>query len=76
MERIKRFFDELAPRLETARVLDQELDRNLARRFNVLDYLKTDELGLSRSSPICSTPKRAMVRERCSSEVPGEVGRD
>ena len=45
---IERFFDELAPRLETARVLEQELDRNLARRFNVLDYLKTDELGLSR----------------------------
>ena len=45
---IKRFFDELAPRLETARVLEHELDRNLARRFNVLDYLKTDELGLSR----------------------------
>lgn len=45
---IERFFDELAPRLETARVLDEELDRNLARRFNVLDYLRTDELGLSR----------------------------
>ena len=48
MQTIKSFFDELAPRLDTARVLDQELDRNLARRFNVLDYLKTDELGLSR----------------------------
>lgn len=45
---IERFFDELAPRLETARVLDEELDRNLAPRFNVLDYLRTDELGLSR----------------------------
>ncbi len=45
---IKRFFDELAPRLKTARVLEHELDRNLARRFNVLDYLKTNELGLSR----------------------------
>ena len=44
----KRFFDELAPRLETARVLDRELDRNLARKFNVLDYLRTNELGLSR----------------------------
>ncbi len=48
MQTIKSFFDELAPRLDTARVLDHELDRNLARRFNVLDYLKTDELGLSR----------------------------
>ena len=32
----------------TARELELELDRQLARRFNVLDYLKTDELGLSR----------------------------
>ena len=45
---LERFFLELAPRLETARVLDRELDRQLARRFNVLDYLRTDELGLSR----------------------------
>lgn len=45
---IERFFDELAPRLETARVLSEELDLNLAPRFNVLDYLRTDELGLSR----------------------------
>ena len=47
-ERLERFFNALAPRLETARVLDRELDRNLAHRFNVFDYLKTDELGLSR----------------------------
>ena len=45
---LERFFLELVPRLETARVLDRELDRQLARRFNVLDYLRTDELGLSR----------------------------
>ena len=44
----ERFFDELAPRLETARVLDKELDRKLAHRFNVFDYLRTNELGLSR----------------------------
>ncbi len=31
-----------------ARVLDRELDRNLAHRFNVLDYLRDNELGLSR----------------------------
>ena len=43
-----RFFAELAPRLETARELDLELDRRLARRFNVFDYLRTDERGLSR----------------------------
>ena len=44
----ERFFAELAPRLKTAKQLDAELDRHLARRFNVFDYLRTDELGLSR----------------------------
>lgn len=43
----RRFFAEMAPRLETARALEAELDRHLARRFNVFDYLRTDELGLS-----------------------------
>ena len=28
--------------------MELELDRHLARRFNVFDYLRTDELGLSR----------------------------
>ena len=42
------FFAELAPRLDTARELEHELDRNLARRFNVLDYVNTYELGLSK----------------------------
>ena len=46
--RLDQFFAELAPRLETARVLERELDRQLAHRFNVFDYLRTDELGLSR----------------------------
>ena len=41
---LERFFLELAPRLETARALD----RRLARRFYVFDYLRTDEPGLSR----------------------------
>lgn len=45
---LQRFFDGLTPRLETARVLEDELDRQLARRFNALDYLRTDEMGLSR----------------------------
>lgn len=54
---IERFFDELAPRLETARVLEHELDRNLARRFNVLDYLRDDELGLSRVIADLLNPK-------------------
>ena len=44
----ERFFYELAPRLDMARNLELELDRHLARRFNVFDYLRTDELGLSR----------------------------
>ena len=46
--RYRRFFAELTPRLDTARALDIELDRHLARRFNVFDYAKTDELGLSK----------------------------
>lgn len=46
--RLGQFFAELAPRLETARALERELDRQLAHRFNVFDYLRTDELGLSR----------------------------
>ena len=37
----QRFFDGLAPRLETTRVLERELDVKLARRFNVFDYLKS-----------------------------------
>ena len=43
----ERFFAGLAPRLDMARVLAREFDRNLAHRFNVLDYLRDDELGLS-----------------------------
>lgn len=39
---------ELAPRLEADRTLELELDRYLARRFSVFEYLRTDELGLSR----------------------------
>ena len=44
----ERFFAELTPRLEGVRVLAGELDRELAHRFNVFDYLRDDELGLSR----------------------------
>ncbi len=42
------FFARLSPRLEAARALERELDRHLARRFNVFDYLSTDEVALSR----------------------------
>ena len=43
-----RFFTELAARIEGARARDRERDRLLAHRFNALDYLRVDELGLSR----------------------------
>ena len=45
---LERFFNELAPRLEAARTVERELDRQLARQFNAFDYLRTDELGLSK----------------------------
>ena len=45
---LERFFAEVAPRLETAQTLDDELDRQLARRFNVFRYLRTDEMGFSK----------------------------
>lgn len=45
---LRTFFVDLDSRLKMVRVLGSELDRNLAHRFNVLDYLKTDELGLSK----------------------------
>ena len=46
--RRRRFFAELSPRLQTARAHERELDRRLARRFNVFNYLSTDEVALSR----------------------------
>lgn len=45
---IKNFFVELNPALKAAQKLDREMNRIFAHRFNVLDYLRTDELGLSR----------------------------
>lgn len=42
---LERFFAEAGPRLDTAQQLDDELDRQLARRFNVFRYLRTDEIG-------------------------------
>ena len=47
-QELERFFAEVAPRLDTAQTLDDELDRQLARRFNVFRYLQTDEMGFSR----------------------------
>ena len=37
--RLQRFFVELNPVLESARKLERELDRHLAHRFNVFDYM-------------------------------------
>jgi len=41
---IRKLCSQLSPRLATAK----RLELKLARRFNALDYLRTDELGLSR----------------------------
>ena len=48
IDQIDRMFRTLGPRLAAARRIERELDRVLANRFNPLDYLRTDELGLSR----------------------------
>ena len=45
---VGRLFAYLPPRLTAARRQELQLDRQHERRFNVLDYLKTDEMGLSR----------------------------
>ena len=43
-----RLLQELTPHLHAARAVERELDRHLARRFNIFRYLRDDELGLSR----------------------------
>ena len=48
IDRVDRMFSTLGPRLTAARRIEHELNRVLANRFNPLDYLRTDELGLSR----------------------------
>ena len=45
---LERLFNELAPRLEAARTVERELDRQLARQFNAFDYLHPDEQRLSK----------------------------
>ena len=47
-ESLRGFLDGLRPQLELARKVESELDRRMARRFNVLDYIRTSELGLSK----------------------------
>ena len=51
------FFRELSPRIETAHALDEELDRQLARKFNVFRYLRTDEHGFSKMIADLLDPK-------------------
>ena len=41
------FFTDLRRSIEAAQCMQRELDRQFACRFNALDYLRTDELGLS-----------------------------
>ena len=41
---VRHFFAQVSPQLAAAK----QLDHKLAQRFNALDYLRTDELGLSR----------------------------
>ncbi|MYF11962.1 MAG: hypothetical protein F4229_13420 [Gammaproteobacteria bacterium] len=48
VQNLDRMFRSLGARLATARRIEAELDRVVANRFNPLDYLRTDELGLSR----------------------------
>jgi len=43
-----RLLQDLTPHLQAARIVETELDRRLARRFNAFRYLRDDELGLSR----------------------------
>ena len=43
-----RLLQELTPHLHAARAVERELDRQLARRFNIFRYLRRDALGLSR----------------------------
>lgn len=46
--RYQSFFSRIEPQLQAARNLEDELNRRLAIRFNVFDYLDTLELGLSK----------------------------
>ena len=42
-----RLLQELTPHLHAARAVERELDRYLARRFNIFRYLRDDELGIT-----------------------------
>ena len=46
-QQVARFLLDLSWRFKAAQEVERELDRHLARRFNVFRYLRKDELGLS-----------------------------
>lgn len=63
--------------MEGARAVERELDRLLARGFNALDYLRTDELGLSRIVGDLLDPGGAHGQGTCFLARFGDlVGRD
>ena len=45
---MERFFEEIDQQLQAVEREERELNRRLAKRFHALEYLRTDELGLSR----------------------------
>jgi len=45
---IERFISELSSSIKYSSMLDGELNRRLAHRFNVFDFLRDDEMGLSK----------------------------
>lgn len=61
----RQFFAALGARIDYARALEGELDRKLARKFNALDYVRTDELGLSRIVADLLDPKGAHGQGVC-----------
>lgn len=62
-ERLSRFLESLRARRDLAREVDAQLDRQLARRFNVLDYIRTSEMGLSRVIGDLFDPKASHGQE-------------
>lgn len=53
---IRRFFDELRNRLALARDYDGQLNRLLAQRFNLVDFLQPDEYRLSELTALLLDP--------------------
>lgn len=60
---LDRFFEGLRARVNLAREVDARLDQQLARRFNVLDYIRTSEMGLSRVIGDLFDPKASHGQE-------------